>query len=451
MNDQRRPEPTERGIRAALTREPDMTLTRIVARELSLALAAEPQRHRGIRWPWSPTLPAIGRSPMPWRFGLATNLVILLLLVALAVAALAFVGSIQRLPPPYGLARAGLIAFDAGGDIVVAKADGTDRRQLTSGPARELQPTWSPDGTRLAYQSLAAHANLVDLVVIDADGSNPRVVASKPATIGIPGFPTVSWWQVSWAPDSRRLVYTGWSAGRPRMFIAREDGSEVAQVGPSNLDAEDPAWSPDGTRIAFFGGRYDDERGLFIMDADGSNVRRLTSIRPGESSTDSYREPAWSPDGTLIAYSVGITRGTAEVRTLNVEDGVERVISLGRRDTDSNYAPRWSPDGSRIAWLALCCGDQSSRLIVARTDGSDEMEFPAGFLGAPVWSPDGRSVFGLTQRIARSYDPITWITPMASSSLTSRPGRRPAYPPEAPTRPSPSPLLGDGSWQRLAR
>ena len=233
MNDQRRPEPTERGIRAALTREPDMTLTRIVARELSLALAAEPQRHRGIRWPWSPTLPAIGRSPMPWRFGLATNLVVLLLLVALAVAALAFVGSIRRLPPPYGPARAGLIAFDAGGDIVVAKADGTDRRQLTSGPAEELQPTWSPDGTRLAYQSLAAHANLVDLVVIDADGStggwsqpSPRPSVSpvsRPSPGGrCRGRPTAGDWRIRAGPQDA-----------PGLFIAREDGSEVVRSGPS--------------------------------------------------------------------------------------------------------------------------------------------------------------------------------------------------------------------------
>ena len=84
------------------------------------------------------------------------------------------------------------------------------------------------------------------------------------------------------------------------------------------------------------------------MDADGSNVRRLTSIRPGELPTHSYREPAWSPDGTQIAYSVGIIPDTREVRTINIENGVEQSHQPGSTRHGQQLRPplvtRWQPD-----------------------------------------------------------------------------------------------------------
>ena len=140
-------------------------------------------------WPWSPSLPGLPPTTARRRLRAAAFMATLALLVGLSLAAIALVGSIHRVPPPFGLAKPGLIAFDSGGDIFVSNADGTDRRQLTSGPAIDLMPTWSPDGTRLAFMSLidptdpANYAKPIeDLVVIDPDGTHRTVVGTKLAT-----------------------------------------------------------------------------------------------------------------------------------------------------------------------------------------------------------------------------------------------------------------------------
>ena len=145
---------------------------------------------------------------------------------------------------------------------------------------------YSPDGRRLAYWSKAS--TTWDLIVIDADGGNPVIVASGVSVTSDPSLP-------AWSPNGATIAY---SAATPepagpgcqtaqngsfctsRIFLAAVDGSGARQVGDPPLDARSPDWSPDGSTIAFGGGNASPAIGvhLYVMDADGTDVRQLSDV-----------------------------------------------------------------------------------------------------------------------------------------------------------------------------
>ena len=115
-----------------------------------------------------------------------------------------------------------------------------------------------------------------------------------------------------------------------------------------------PAWSPDGTRIAFYSER-DGNSEIYVMKADGGAVTRLTNSKADEGY------PAWSPDGTRLAF-MSRRNGKAEIFTMN-SDGTDQklLVSMPRGDA---IDPRWSPDGSRIAFVHLPDGMNGKAAIV---------------------------------------------------------------------------------------
>ena len=457
MNERRSPLPPDDLIRTSLAREPSIGLADAVGRDLALRISVTRQRRPLLLgWRWTLGLPDLRPSASGGRVRGVPVLVALGLLVILSIALIGIIGSFHRLPPPIGLAKAGVIAFESGGDIVVANMDGTGRRQLTSGTASDIQPTFSPDGTRIAFQSLAAGGSVVELVVMDADGAHRTTVATNAAAIAVGQMTSIEWRLVSWSPDSRLLTYTGLVEGRPQIFVARADGSGSTLVGDTGLEGQDPAWSPDGARIAFRGGRYDKDRGVYVMNADGSGLRRVTEPRDDPAgNTYSYFAPVWSPDGTLISYSKVAEVGSQQVWVVGADDGIERAISNA---TDFNDSPAWSPDGSWLAYFKRPKWTETSgRFVVVRPDGSGELVLspavggaPAGerFLapsgsGAPTWSPDGRNLVGRTYETNFPYlSSVTVIDIAQGTSIV--------LPPSGSTEASGSETQGAPSWQRLA-
>ena len=176
------------------------------------------------------------------------------------------------------------IAFTSthGGDleIYVMDGDGSNQRRVTTHPARDRLPTWSPDGKKIAFVSNRNNANKdhQQIWVIDADGKNPiRLTDGLGDT-----YP-------DWSPDGTKIVYDALPAGITVMDADGKDKRLLTRVGAH------PSWSPDGKRIAFIS-VVDVINHVFVMDADGGNRTQLTHdfVRK--------RLPSWSHDGKRIAY-----------------------------------------------------------------------------------------------------------------------------------------------------
>ena len=238
------------------------------------------------------------------------------LLLAVAIASLIVAGSRPRVPPPFGPAKPGLFAMSIDGDIVTMTADGGPLHALTSGDAWDSNPTFSRDGTRLAFWSWPSDSNLSDLVVMDADGSDRHKVAQA----AFFGRAYDDGPAVAWSPDGRSIAYSVSDVNQSRIFVAGADGQGSVPVGDPAIKAGHPAWSPDGSLIAFNAGAFDHDRGVYLMRPDGTDIRRITAT-PGYASDF---VPTWSPDGRHLAFT-SLGSSPARARRKPVDGRCRRV------------------------------------------------------------------------------------------------------------------------------
>ena len=188
----------------------------------------------------------------------------------------------------------------------------------------------------------------------------------------------------AWSPDGSRIAFTSNRDGLRAIYIMNEDGSDVKRLTPLTWPSFRPAWSPDGSRIAFVSVR-EGNSDVYAMNADGTGDLRLTN----HIAVDT--DPAWSPDGTSIAFS-SERDGNAEIYVMNADgSGVTRLTSNTTADTH----PAWSPDGTRIAFTGTQCSDTQGAdpcyptVFVTRLTGSQVAVGPGD---DPAWSPDGRKI-----------------------------------------------------------
>ncbi len=159
------------------------------------------------------------------------------------------------------------IAFDSNNmdenwDVYVMDTDGGNMRNLTEHPARDGVPAWSPDGTKIAFVS--DRNERWGVYIMDADGRNPEQL-----TIGIP-------YELTWAPDGGQIAFESTDENSHQIYLADADRmAEARKISIGNGDYMDPCWSPDGTEIVF----SFHEAGIwkiYVMNADGTNERELT-------------------------------------------------------------------------------------------------------------------------------------------------------------------------------
>lgn len=197
------------------------------------------------------------------------------------------------------------VAFSAGdgettSDIELINADGTDRVQLTDTTDRcESDPSWSPDGEQIVFTDVPCgeDESSSELVVMDSDGGNRRTLVPAPAVAA------------DWSPDGRQIVFTGAgeAKGASTIWLARADGSNARRLELPNIPSpSEPSWSPDGKTIAFVSptGTYANEdpgswnEDVWVVAVDGGDTRRVTS-----DDRNDHWPPAWSPDSQTLIYS----------------------------------------------------------------------------------------------------------------------------------------------------
>jgi Tol biopolymer transport system component len=180
---------------------------------------------------------------------------------------------------------------------------------------------------------------------------------------------------------------------------------------------KDPAWSPDGTHIAFASNR-DGTYELYVMRSDGSELARLTR------NDDDDERPSWSPDGKRLAFM----REHANVYDIYTIDLVTRREQLLTPEPGSDSEPAWSPDGTRIAFNSARSGD--FEIYVMQADGSHQVDItgdPARDT-YPAWSPDSRQIVFASNRSKVDYaDNDLFITAADGRSPARRLTRTPAW------------------------
>ena len=285
------------------------------------------------------------------------------------------------------IGRNGLIAFSRQGDVFTIRPDGSGSRRLTSGDADDI-PLWSADGTMLVVVRAVYTETDTRWAVITMRPDGSRRDRLRPRVLGSMQHSDVS-------PDGTRLVYADMydgDAGLPgpyasaiRMLDLRT-GTRSRLTGYGTWNSG-PAWSPDGTMIAFESSRDGDSE-IFVMRADGSDLAQITHNEINDFS------PKWSLDGSRLALHTAFPNelGGDDRTAIGVvgSDGGEVTFLTERPRFD--VRPVWSPDGSLILFSSLPAvpgGDRSSLWVMA-ADGSGQRLLAEGDGG--VWSPDGSRV-----------------------------------------------------------
>ncbi len=187
-------------------------------------------------------------------------------------------------------------------------------------------------------------------------------------------------------PQPCQIVFESERDGNRDIYVLGADGSEKRLTTHAGNDLE-PAWSPDGQLIAFSSDRDGFDQ-IYLMESDVSSQRRLTS-----SSSNDYW-PAWSPDGSSLAF-ISERGKTKQIYIMDADGGNERQLTT--HDSD-NWQPSWSPDGKQIVFTSN--RDTIEEIYAINANGSGERRLTNSNTsdGAPAWSPDGEQIVFASQR-----------------------------------------------------
>ena len=223
--------------------------------------------------------------------------------------------------------------------ICLMNADGSDRKQLTDLEATAFYASISPDGQRIYFSSRRSGG--FEIYSMDINGDELQRLTREIGSLYAPEL----------SPNGEWILFTNNGNG---LWVMKPDGSNPHAI--TSFDDIDPTWSADGSMIAFSSSRAG-IRQLFIMNANGSNVRQVTDLK------DMGGRSSWSPDGTRLAFYAG-PFGDHNIYIINVEG--TGLIQL--TDGGDNLGPSWSPDGNWIAFASF--RDGNNEIYIIHPDGT---------------------------------------------------------------------------------
>ena len=240
------------------------------------------------------------------------------------------------------------IAFSSyrnGGNIqiFVMDSDGQNPIRLTN-EANDKNPAWSPDGKKIAFdgygeKGLPGAVWTIQIYVMDSDGKNRKRLTDGPAHNLNP----------SWSPDSQRIAFESTRHVATEIYVMNADGTKQERLTNNGVADEDPSWSPDGQKIAFSSSLVfvgaDAQEGdyeIYVMDINGANRRMLTENVVQDT------HPSWSPDGQWIAYESWTFRNPIEIHVITAEGEYLMRLSELHKKHDA-HADWFDPTGRPVS------------------------------------------------------------------------------------------------------
>jgi Tol biopolymer transport system component len=226
-------------------------------------------------------------------------------------------------------------------ELYVMRADGSSQVRLTRNELPEFHPRWSPDGTKLLFVGCrdAGDGRSCDIEMMNRDGTGRRRLTMNDAYESDP----------SWSPDGAKIAFVRMMAQSHdqhfEIYVMDADGSDARRLTNDDTADASPAWSPNGSKIAFVSNRAPSARCLFhdcagyttelyVMDADGTDVERLTRTPHAETS------PAWAPAGKEIVFARILDEDEDyDVCIVGHNGGQARCVT---GDTSWDWAPDWT-------------------------------------------------------------------------------------------------------------
>ena len=229
------------------------------------------------------------------------------------------------------------------------ETDGSNQEILFGNPVKVGQYSWTPDGRRLVF-NIANEST--DMCYINADGTWLSIILA-----GRQAF------EPSWSPDGTKIAFQSWEHDPSEIYVMDVDGGNLIQLTDNAAYDDYPNWSPDGTKIAY-NSQVASTVEIFVMNADGSKQTRLTNI------LYSNYFPRWSPDGTLILFQSGrLGEGTWGIYIMTADGmNVEPVIESADY---SCVTGSWSPDGAKILFNSNCDEDEYGELYMINVNGTN--------------------------------------------------------------------------------